>query len=85
MINNSHVSEQFLDHLDSLSGLARTLENKRNEYEATVENLKESNYVEEDHAFDEVSDLLERVFDEIDALDSLIEYSDMEAPVKKRQ
>jgi hypothetical protein len=79
------ISEQFLDHLDTISGLSQTLEERKEEYETTIEDVQGSKSLgDADRVFNEVRTLLESVFDEINALDSLIEYADMEVPVAKR-
>lgn len=84
MREESHISEQFLDHLDTISGLAYTLEEKRGDYEETVEKIQGNGSLEDaGHDFKEISMVLESVFDEIDALDQVIGQADMEVLVEK--
>ena len=80
----SYISEQFLDHLDNLSGLTYTLEQRQRRYEKALDNIQGTEASRRDErSIEEVGKLLESVFEEIDALDSLIEYADMKAPVAK--
>jgi hypothetical protein len=80
----SHISEEFLDHIDQLSGLAVTLEQQEENYREAIDNLEDSDQGKDaERTFNQVSSLLESVFDELDALDSLIEYSEMRATVSK--
>jgi hypothetical protein len=74
---NDYSGELFMDHFDALEGLALTLEERKEDYENAVGSLDGSVSEPEEEVFDEVTRILEHVFDETMALDALIEYAEM--------